>query len=113
LTIQKKQDRPLWAYGYELTPPVSRERFEAIKALLRAGHEEAELASQVWEGRLINGDKITHVLVVSSTPAQDLAVNERLESEFLRLKAPFTRTTSIEVIPPPRGSGPRRVRPLA
>lgn len=95
-----KHDHPtksLWVYGYELAPPVLRERLRGIQDVLDAGHSEAELAGGIWEGRFVNGEHITHILVVSGSPAQDLDVNHRLEAELARLEAGFSTTASLEV----------------
>jgi hypothetical protein len=93
----------LWAYGYELAPPVARDRMGGIQAVLDAGHSDAELAGRIWQGRFVNGDYITHILVVCGAPAQDLDVNRRLEAELFRLKAGFSMTVPLEV-----GKGRRR-----
>lgn len=98
--IQDKHELParsLWVYGYQLVPPVLRDRMKGIQDLLDAGHSEAELAGQTWEGRFVNGDHITHILVVSGSPAQDLDVNHKLEAELVRLEAGFSVTASLEV----------------
>ncbi len=94
--------RSLWVYGYELEPPVLRDRLGGIQDVLDAGHSEAELAGRIWEGRFVNGEHITHILVVSGSPAQDLDVNHRLEAELARLEAGFSVTTSLEVEHPRR-----------
>lgn len=94
--------RPLWAYGYELKPPVRRTRLKGIKSVLDTGHSDALLAGQVWEARFVNGDDITHILIVCGTPAQDLEVNRRLEAELARMKAGFTMTSSLEILHGPR-----------
>lgn len=99
--IQEKRDIPtraLWAYGYELAPPVARDRLGGVQAVLDEGHSEAELAARIWEGRFVNGGDITHILVVSGTPAQDLDVNRRLEAELVRLEARFSITPPLEVV---------------
>lgn len=103
--------RPLWAYGYELTPPVGRVRMKAIQAVLDEGHSAAQRAGQVWEGRFVNGDEVTHILVVCGTPAQDLEVNRRLEAELGRMEAGFSVTASLEVIHGPGRPSPRDRRP--
>lgn len=90
--------RALWAYGYTLAPPVTRTRLGGIQAVLDAGHSDAALAAEIWEGRFVNGDEITHILIVSDDPAQDLDVNHRLEAELLRIGAGFSRTASLEVV---------------
>lgn len=109
MMIDERHDdtaRALWAYGYELAPPVARDRLGGVQAALDLGHREAELASRIWEGRLINGNDITHILVVSGTPAQDLDVNRELEAELKRLEAGFSVTASLAV-----GGDPRTPRP--
>lgn len=94
---QNPLSRSLWAYGYELAPPVARVRMVGVQAVLDAGHSEAELAGRIWEGRFVNGEYITHILVVCSDPARDLDVNRRLEAELVRLEAGFSLTASLEV----------------
>lgn len=106
MMIHEKQNVPsrsLWAYGYELAPPVARDRLAGIQAVLDAGHSEAELVGRIWDGRFINGEYITHILVVCSSPARDLNVNRRLEAELVRLEAGFSVTAPLEV-----GHGRRR-----
>jgi hypothetical protein len=93
----------LWAYGYELAPPVARDRMGGIQSVLDEGHSEARLASHTWEGRFVNGDDITHILVVSDSPHQGLEVNRRLEAELVRLEAGFSVTAPLEV-----AHGPQR-----
>jgi hypothetical protein len=88
---------PIWTYGYVFTPPIARNRIGPIEALLVHGGSRARLDSHIWEGRLVNGVVITHILVVSDSPAQDLEVNELLAAELDRLEAPFVLTASIEM----------------
>jgi len=92
--------RTLWAYGYQLVPPIARDRMGPMEALLDDGHANALLAELTWEGRLINGDGITHILVVSDRPDQDLEVNRLMEAELNRLEAPFAMTAAV-----PTGGG--------
>ncbi|TVP54324.1 MAG: hypothetical protein EA351_13465 [Gemmatimonadales bacterium] len=87
----------LWAYGYKLVPPIARDRMGPIKALLEGAYQQAGLGAFAWEGRLINGDDITHILVVSDRPEQDLEVNHLLEAELNRLQAPFTITRALAI----------------
>jgi hypothetical protein len=89
--------RDVWAYGYELVPPIARHRTRTIDALLDDGHAKARLARHTWEARLINGDDITHILVVSDRPDQDLEVNQLLEAELNRLGAPFAITPAVAI----------------
>jgi hypothetical protein len=94
--------RALWAYGYELAPPVARDRMGGIQSVLDEGHWEAKLASHTWEGRFVNGDDITHILVVSDSPHQGLRVNRKLEAELVRLEAGFAVTEPLEVVHGPQ-----------
>jgi hypothetical protein len=97
------QTSALWAYGYELAPPMARDRMGGVQAVLDAGHSEAELAGRIWGGRFVNGKYITHILVVCGTPSRDLDVNHRLEAELMRLGAGYSVTPPLEV-----GRGRRR-----
>lgn len=87
----------VWAYGYVFTPPIARQRMGPVEALLNDGRAKARLAAHTWEGRLINGDDVTHILVISDRPDQDLEVNELLEAELDRLGAPFAITEAVQV----------------
>lgn len=89
--------RAIWTYGYALMPPIARDRLGPMKALLDDGHAKATLAALIWEGRLINGNDITHILVVSDRPDQDLEVNQLLEAELNRLEAPFAITGAVAI----------------
>lgn len=100
MMTHQRHDRPigpLWAYGYQLVPPIRRDRLTGMRAILDAGHTEARARAQVWEGRFVNGDRITHILVVSGTPAQDRDINRRLEAELRRLDAGYSVSLSAEV----------------
>jgi hypothetical protein len=89
--------RDIWTYGYVLVPPVTRERLGPLEALLDGEQTKARLAALTWEGRLINGDDITHILVVSDRQEQDLEINQQLEAELNRLQAPFAITAAVAV----------------
>jgi len=89
--------RAIWTYGYVLVPPIARDRMGPMEVLLHDGHTQAVLGARTWEGRLINGDDITHILVVSDRPEQNLEVNLLLEAELNRLKAPFEVTEAVVV----------------
>lgn len=91
------RQRHIWAYSYWFVPPLARYRTGPIEALLYDGHEKARRAAFIWEGRLINGDEITHILVVSDQPDQNLEVNHLLEAELNRLEAPFTVTRAVAI----------------
>ncbi len=89
--------RSIWAYGYVLVPPVERHRVGPLQAALDNGNQKARLGAHTWEARLINGDDITHILVVSDRPEQDLDANQLLEVELNRLDAPFEITHAVQI----------------
>jgi hypothetical protein len=87
--------RAVWAYGYEIDPPVALDRLGTIESLVEEEHASAKVGERTWQGRLVVDEKVTHILVVSDTPDQDLDVNRRLEAELKRLNALF-------LVSPPR-----------
>jgi hypothetical protein len=88
----------IWAYGYKLSPPVARDLLSGIQTLLDDEHRDAQLTDRIWAGRFINGDEITHILIVSGTPDQDREVNKKLAEEFLRLHADYLVTPALVVL---------------
>lgn len=91
------QDRPspsmkTWAYGYEISPPMTQERLKAIEHLLEEEHANAKRDTRAWQGRFVVEEQVTHILVVSDSSDQELDVNRRLEAELTRLKAEFSIT---------------------
>jgi hypothetical protein len=98
---------PIWTYGYALTPPIARDRIGPLAVLLDDGHTEARRVSRTWEGRLVDQDEVTHILVVCDTSDRDLAINRLLERELGRLEAPFLVTESVLI----QGSSGPRVPP--
>lgn len=69
-----------------------------IETLLSDGRLEAEHAARTWEGRFVNGDLVTHLLIVSDRPDRDLAVNHRLEAELARMETGFSITFPLRVV---------------
>jgi hypothetical protein len=49
---------------------------------------------------LVVEEQVTHILVVSDSPNQDLEVNRKLEAELKRLDAAFVITTPLELPSP-------------
>jgi len=89
--------REVWAYGYQISPPLGRDRLGMIENLVDEEHTNAKLGARTWQGRLVVEEQVTHILVVSDSPDQDLEVNRRLEAELTRLEAPFSVTASVAV----------------
>lgn len=86
-----------WAYAYELEPALSLERLGAVKALLDREHEASGDDAGTWASRLVFEDRVSHILIVSDTPRQNLEVNRRLERKLRDLKAGFSVTTPLVV----------------
>lgn len=105
--------RPTWAYAYEIAPPQPKERLRALKKMLARARREPG-ADPGWHARLVVETRVTHILVVSDTPAQDLAANQRLEAELRGLEIGYRLTAPMAVDddpsdPPlviPRPTGP-------
>jgi hypothetical protein len=100
--IGRDPSLPIWTYGYALIPPIARDRMGPMEILLDDGHTKARRASRTWEGRLIDGEGVSHIMVVCDTPDRNLEINGFLEAELARLEALYLVTESILV---QRGSG--------
>ena len=81
---------PVWAYAYELTPPQSAERLQAIQALLDDAVSAARREAHTWAGTVVLEEQVTHILVVSDSPEQNHEGNRRLESALKELGAGFS-----------------------
>ena len=97
--------KSVWAYAYQIVPPQPETRLRAIRALLDREAVDARSRARTWEGRLVAEEHVTHILVVSDGPEQNLVVNERVEAELRDLEAGFSITTplAVEGEPPPPG----------
>ncbi len=93
------QPKALWAYAYEVVPPQVVKGFRAIQALLDQEHSDAQSGGRTWGARVVFAQHITHILVVSDSPEQDLGVNRRLEAGLLEMGAEFAMTPSLAVAP--------------
>jgi hypothetical protein len=89
--------RKTWAYGYEISPPMTPERLAVIERLLDEEHSSARLETRTWQARFVTEEQVTHVLVVSDSPDQKREINRRLEEEFEKLKARFSLTPAMAV----------------
>jgi len=74
---------------------MTQERLRAVEHLLQEEHANAKLQTRTWQGRFIVQEQVTHLLVVSDSPDQELEVNRKLEEELTRLEAEFSLTPSM------------------
>ena len=96
-TISEGEKKAIWAYAYQIVPPQPAERLHAIRALLDREAMDAKTRARTWEARLVAEDHVTHILVVSDSPEQDLDVNQRVEAELRDLEAGFSVTVPMAV----------------
>jgi hypothetical protein len=89
--------KPIWAYAYQIVPPQPADRLATIKALLDEAHVHAKLRAQTWEGRFVEEQQITHILVVTDTPDQSREVNLKLEAQLRALNTGFALTAPMAV----------------
>ena len=98
--------KSVWAYAYEIDPPRTPDRLDSVAAVLEREQRDAGSGARTWQGRLVTEEHVTHILVVSDSPAQDLEVNRRLEAAFRAMDLGFTLTVPLPVadepLPPPR-----------
>jgi hypothetical protein len=92
-----------WAYGYEISPPMTPERLAAIGRLLEEEHSSARRQTRTWQARFVTEEQVTHILVVSDSPDQRLEINRRLEAELAKLEAAFSLTPPMALA---EGAGP-------
>lgn len=109
MTKQRPNDpgrKSVWAYAYRIEPPRTPNRLGPVAAILEREQKNAGAGSRTWQGRLVSEEHVTHILVVSDSPAQDLEVNRRLEAAFRAMDLGFTLTAPLPVadepLPPPR-----------
>ena len=100
--------RQLWAYAYRVVPPPPRGGLGQIRKLLDSENAFAFEHARAWAAQLILEQRSTQILVVSDTPAQNGAVNHRLETELQRLDAHY-RVTDPIAIRGPQGDADARV----
>jgi hypothetical protein len=93
----KRNEKDVWAYAYQIVPPQPEERLQTIRALLDREAMEAKTRARTWEGRLVAEEHVTHILVVSDSPEQDLEVNRRVEAALRLLEAGFSVTVPMAV----------------
>ena len=89
--------RQLWAYAYRVVPPPPRDGLGQIRKLLDSENARAFEHARAWAAQLILEQRSTQILVVADTPAQNGAVNQRLETELQRLDAHYSVTDPIAI----------------
>lgn len=87
----------VWAYAYEFMKPQAEERMRAVQGLLHREETEARKDARSWGSRLVTREQVTHILIVSDSPRQDLEANRRLEGELGELKADFFVTAAMAI----------------
>ena len=87
--------KKIWAYTYQILQPQAAGRLRTIQSLLDHEHADAERGGHTWAGRIVREPHITLILIVSDSPAQNRAINHRLEAELARLHADFVVTEPL------------------
>ena len=97
--------KAVWAYAYLIDPPQPEARLRALRILLDREHADARNRARTWATRLVAEEHVTHILVLSDSPLQDLEINRLMESELRDLEAAFSMTAPVVVlndVPPTR-----------
>ena len=97
--MPKKRIRSLslFAYAYLVVPAQAESRLDAIRTIIERENKAAEGAARIWTGRLVQENRITHILVVSDSSEQNLDINRLLETELKRMKAEFFLTNPMAI----------------
>jgi hypothetical protein len=90
-------EEPLWAYAYQLLPPRATARMNTIIELVDQENADALRNARAWTARLVAEPQVTHVLVLSDSPALDRDMNRRLEARLRELDVRFTVTLPLRV----------------
>lgn len=106
---KEKQDvstKQKWAYAYELVPPQAEDLLHPIRSVLDREHDEAKLGARTWASSLVVENQVTHILVVSDSPEQNLEINFALEAKLKELNTSFSLTAPMRVAAEPaHGNG--------
>ena len=94
----------MWAYAYQIVPPQSKRRLDAIRDLLDHEQTAARNEGRTWASRLVLERRATRILVVSDRPDQERGVDDTLAAELDRRHMPFTRTAPMEIREEPASS---------
>lgn len=100
----RRARRTLWAYDYAIVPPQAEAQLDRLRTILEEAHTAARRVARTWSGRVVRGQQVTHILVVSDSPDQDRGVNRQLEGLLNLANASFSLTAPMAVpaeAPPP------------
>ena len=95
--MQQKRIRSLSLFAYAYVVVQAESRLHAIRTIIERENKAAEGAARIWTGRLVQENRITHILIVSDNLEQNLDVNRLLESELKRMKAEFFLTNPMAI----------------
>jgi len=79
-------------------PPWTEARLTTISTLLDLERVNAKRETRTWVGRIVAGQRATHILVVCDSPEQNRPVNARLEAELKALKLVVWLTVPMPVV---------------
>jgi hypothetical protein len=91
-----------------MIPPHQEHRLTALRSLLERENDEAKRDARTWTARLVTKQMATHVLVVSTSPEQDLAINRKLEAGLKAIGVEFFLTVPMPVRDEPDPENPDR-----
>ncbi len=97
MTVPEVTPARYWAYAYQMVPPQSEARLRELRALLAEEDAVASRDARTWQGRFVSAELATHILIVASTPDQELDANRRIEAALARIGAHFVRTLPMPV----------------
>jgi hypothetical protein len=89
--------RSIWAYGYEISPPMPSARMRSLERLLESERSNAKREARTWSSRFVVDERVTHILVVSDSADQGLDINRKLELELARLNAAYSVSPPVPV----------------
>jgi len=89
--------RPLWVYGYQMDPPQPEARMTSIRDLLDQENNAVARQGRKWTACLVADERVTHVLVVTSSPDLNLEINRRLESALKAMGIGFELSIPMPV----------------
>lgn len=101
MTVRTPPAKMMWAYAYQIVPAQPESRLSGIRAILDAEHSLAKNDARTWQGKFVQENQVTHILVVSDSPDQDGDANRRLEAALKGLQTGFVRTAPMPVLDGP------------